>query len=274
MGQFSFYLFALLIAVTVASPQVFAHVKCIKMCKSTELGTPKVIDEATIEREVEIIWYPNSQYFPVTHTELVVDGTLWSGFFGYQMEGESVDRERAAKIGGRGFLSFHLKVTDSELHRIQKYLKENSGKFKLQFCVSAVCNAVTKNSGIVIPFPFSQVPTLAVAYLGLVQKLGYKRVTKIEWVGQRKLGKFLSIQPFFESWMAYAFGRLTVGFLISGFDHAHRFIETLIPVLSSMGLGQNQNLLLPTTEQTIFLRICNHTQKKCQKSLIFPMEPA
>lgn len=251
MGRFSFQLFAFYIAVIVAAPQASAHGKCVQISKSAEIGTPKLIDEATIDKEVEIIWYPNSQYFPVTHTELVVDGTLWNGFFGYQMEGVSVDRERAAKIGGRGFLSFHLKVTDSELHRIQDYLKQNSGKFKLQSCVSALCKAVTKNSGIVIPFPFSKVPTLAVSYLGLVQKLGYKRVTKIEWVGQRKLSRFLSVQPFFESWMAYASGRLIVGFLISGFDHAHRFIETLIPVLSSMGLGQNQNLLLPTAEQTI-----------------------
>lgn len=259
--------------VTVAIPQVFAHGKCVKMCKGAELGTPRVIHEATIEKEIEIIWYPNSKYFPVTHTEIVVDGTLWSGFFGYQMEGDSVDRERAAKTGGKGFLSFHLKVTDSELHRIQEYLKENSGKFKFQSCVSAACKAVTKNSGIVIPFPFSQVPTLAAAYLGVLQKLGYKRVTKIEWIGQRKLSKFLSVQPFFESLMLYGYGRLIVGFLISGFDHAHGFIQTLIPVLSSMGLGQNQNLFLPTNEETIFLRICKNTQKKCEKSLIFAMEP-
>jgi hypothetical protein len=113
---------------------------------------------------------------------------------------------------------------------------------------------------------------LAAAYLGLLQKLGYKRVTKIEWVGQRKLSKFLSIQPFIESWMAYAFGRIAFGFLISGFDHAHRFIGTLIPVLSSMGLGQSRNLLLPTTEQTIFFRTCKNTQKRAPMEIVFPMD--
>lgn len=64
-------------------------------------------------------------------------------------------------------------------------MDSTEGKFALQSCISGVCKALRKNTGLNIPPPFRYTPTLSMLYLTLAKKLGYKRIEKIEVLGKR-----------------------------------------------------------------------------------------
>lgn len=218
-------------------------------------GTPAVatIDEAEIEKEVQIIWYPNSDYFYISHVNIIVDKIVWDSNERNNVKSNEEATERSARGNGKGYLSFHLKVSPNEFQNISTYLRTSNDKLHGRNCSRGACYIVTKNSGIVIPFPFSQVPTLMASYLTLTKKMGYSRVTKIEWVGKKNLKQFLTIQPFAELVYTFIGGSVVGGLTFLGYDLAQNLIKTVVPVvLSSFGFSQNDLAPVCTAEDSAF----------------------
>lgn len=202
--------------------------------------TTEVIDEDQLAKEVQIFWYPNSRYLTMTHTEFAVNETLWDATAGFHKTGSPTAARRAANQGGFGYVAFHIKVTPNELQEITRFLDENNNKKRLQNCMSGTCNAITKNSGVIIPFPFSKVPTLAAAYLTVAKKLGYERIAEIEWVGKNNIKKYVPGSILGEFWTVYLVGRPVAFLMVIGYDHAHHLLKTIVPFFSSLGLSQRQ----------------------------------
>lgn len=190
-------------------------------------------------KSVRILWYPYSSYIFISHAELEVDGEVWqvmstptkrSG--GYEV------LERAAKGTGKPFVAFHVDLTPEQFQAVQRELRENEGKMTgITTCMGGVCKVINKNSGTLVPWPIRLGPATTALYLSVAKSLGYKRVTRIEWVrgdqGMFDFAKFFMIGGWatyqeYSTWISMKY------LLIEGFNYLG---EKVGDVLSFLGLG-------------------------------------
>lgn len=181
-----------------------------------------------LTNEVQIVWYPNSRYWVLSHLELAVDGTLWAADLNLTREGQLENRRIATRMGGRGFLSFHFKVTQFEFIKLRNDLQEGEGKYRLRTCSGGACHFLARNTGVNIPFPFSISPTLVAVYSTILKAAGSNRIEKIEWVGPKNWREFLTIQPIVELGLAFSGGYAIVVTVIDKLGHP---IRMLIPFI-------------------------------------------
>lgn len=183
-----------------------------------------------LKDKVEVIFYPKAGGIIFPHTELSVDGVFWNARKEYKPGATNAVAERAARAGSKGFFRFKLAVTEDELNSLRGFLKEREGKqIPFQFCASGACKAITQNTGIVIPLPFSKSPALSAAYLTAVQKLGYSRVVKIEYVGKNAFRNLLTpgvIGEALHGYDVYVVG----GLIITGVNELGQLVQDAVPL--------------------------------------------
>lgn len=205
--------------------QAQAHFRCTEAHErqaSADAPTP----------DVQLVWYPNSRSIIFSHLELAVDGTLWASNLTLTREGGLENRKVASRLGGRGFLVFHLRVGAEQYQNLQKDLTEAEGRMRLHTCSSGACNFLRKSAGLTIPFPFSLSPTMTATYVSILRAVGSKKIDRIEWVGPRNWRQFLTTQPAAEI-------AATVG-VYKGFEYSFGFLVTMIDKL-----GHPARLIVP-----------------------------
>lgn len=164
------------------------------------------------------------------------DTHLWNPTLGYRPVEDPAPKDQS------GYLRFSLVVEPSEYQQLQTYLQENQGKFKLQNGVGGVVKLMSKNTQIKIPFPFSKVGILTVAYFTLAHHLGYKRISEVKWVGPTRLSSLFSFQGLYEIYSSANWVKLLGGLAFSGVDGWGKIVHDLIPIFRAMGFGTNDTL--------------------------------
>lgn len=202
--------------------------------------------ETAFSEEIQVIWYPSWKYFVFSHFEIKIENETWNPFFGFKLAQYSSPNSLPAndkdKKIVKSHLRFHLRVTMTEIHKMKEYLKKYQNKLRLQNGVGGTAKLLGSNTSMKIPLPLSKVAILSVAYLTLRGKLGYERISKVEFYGPRKISRLFSLQPLYEAYSTYNWGRLIAGLLITGTDGADRIIQDLIPLFTSSGIGSKPTL--------------------------------
>ena len=154
-----------------------------------------------LEDKVDLIWYPKAakRFAFVTHYKMRIEETVYDTFMGIEEKAKFKAAYRLAQSGrGKGIFLFRVAVTAEELDHLKYFVADPSKSKRLQSCVGGVCHIMRNNTKIKIPFPFSQIPTLNVIYLALMQKMGYQRILKVEYVGKNMWRDLLTIEVFDE----------------------------------------------------------------------------
>ncbi len=222
----------------------FAEASILARCKgllSWEKNKPVAVnDDAKLTDRVQILWYPISDYPMISHASLVVGDRVWDANKGFHRGGTITDHENHAMAGYQGYFSFYLKLTADERVALETYLIERDGKSMWQTCVSGACRALRANTGICIPVPFSQVPTLSALYLSLRKMLGDRRIAAIEYTGNSPLYNLvLSSAIVFESVVGLLFCGGVSYAMTLWINEAGELVSKLIPIVLS---GGNEDL--------------------------------
>lgn len=167
-------------------------ITCLKRTLVSLLNNNQGPEEELISDQVSILWYPLKTRWP-THMKLQIGDEIFDARGGFSRKGSAEGAERLANGSNQGFWRFKLKVTEAELERIRKHIDERIGRPSSATCVSGSCGAITNNSAISIPVPFSKVPSLAALYLTITKRLGYSRIASVEFIGKNKVGSFVSL---------------------------------------------------------------------------------
>jgi hypothetical protein len=153
--------------------------------------------------EVELLWYPRTNFVIFTHTEIKIGNNIYDPLLGVH---NIKDFDKAVRSAYRNswnsFFRFKLSVTPRELANLEEFIRLTKGQRRLQTCVGGSCKMLKQFLGLRIPPPFSQIPTLAALYLTIAHKLGYKKILKVEFVGNHHWRTLLGIGPLSE--LSYA----------------------------------------------------------------------
>lgn len=144
-----------------------------------------------LTENIHILYYPNNG-LDLTRVDIEVEGIIWNASGGYGKTGDYQARLRAAKrFDHLNMLNYQISITESELKNIKEYLSVREGRRELQSCVSGLCKLLRNNTGINIPFPFTQVPSLSALYLRVYNKLSKRRVKAVEYFGNNQVKTFI-----------------------------------------------------------------------------------
>ena len=181
--------------------------------------------------EVDLIWYPKEDHVFYSHTEIKIQDTVYDSYMWLEEKSKYEGIHRKANSGkGKAFFRFKLAVTPEELENIKRFVEYSNDDTPFQTCIGGVCNIVTKNTKIKIPFPFSQIPTLNALYLTVMQKLGYQRIYKIEYVGKRAWKDLLSSEVFTELSILPLVSGATVAFIVWVLKPSEGIVPMIVPV--------------------------------------------
>ncbi len=190
--------------------------------------------ENGLSKEVAILWYPKTYDKAITHTELLVGRTLYNPMGGHVVSRTLSKAEQSARNGTKGFFKFQLKVTDAEFAKLEKFMAENVNQDAFQTCVSGACSAITQNTGIIIPLPFTQIPTLNAIYFSVLNKLGYKRILKIEYIGKDAISNLISTNVVGELVIAGVAGAAATTiagvFVVTALNYSGEQVNFIIPL--------------------------------------------
>jgi hypothetical protein len=191
-----------------------------------------------LEDEVELIWYPKTGYVATSHTDIKIGETVYNAFLGIKLKRDFESTYNWAKSGkGKGFFRFKLAVTPAELHELKRFVKDPIHRRKLQTCIMGACRVLRENSDIDIPFPFSQVPTLNAIYLTVLQKLGNKRVLKVEYVGEIAWRKLIFSEASSELLMTSAASAGSIGLIIWVLSDEDKVEQIIVPITNEYGMA-------------------------------------
>ncbi|HXH73565.1 MAG TPA: hypothetical protein VNJ08_01270 [Bacteriovoracaceae bacterium] len=82
-----------------------------------------------------------------------------------------------------GIKHFKMKVSPEELARI-KMVKLDAKDTKKNKCIGKLCNVTDSATGIAIPAPFNQTPSLSAAYLAISKDMGFPRVANPQLISK------------------------------------------------------------------------------------------
>lgn len=175
-----------LIFLTAISFPFISNASLILKCQNI-LSAIKGEPQKYAEGQVEVIFYP-AKY----HMEIAVSGEMYNPADGFT----SVPLElakRAARSKKSAIVAFQLRVTEKELEEISAFVRQDSKNH--QSCVSGVCTAINKITGMTVPFPVNYFPSYTALYLALRKMTGtsFGRIQKIEFVGNT--GQFIAGIP-------------------------------------------------------------------------------
>jgi hypothetical protein len=181
--------------------------------------------------EISILWYPRSDLFSLGHTELAVGMNRYdlTAFISRPRSLEAARRN--IELGGKGYVSFTLKISAAEYENLVSYLNTNLNKPMYRMCTGGVCQVLREKTNIDIPYPFSLSPSLNAAYLGLAKLMGSKRVTAYEFVGLRIKDNLFSKGYYLEN-MAVIGGPSIAGYVVFRFlIESGEWIGAIIPLV-------------------------------------------
>ena len=182
--------------------------------------------EDQLTRNVDLIYYPKSDYTGVSHVELSVQGKVWNSTGSYKINNDYRVLERKALQGGKGFYRFKIRATEDEIVKLQRYLSDREGKRGLQNCISGACKALNRGGIVYVPPPFSKAPALNALYWRLTKTFGYNRIESITYVGKSQWKTLLGFQIPLELVTTVFYG----GILVIGMDAAGEKIYDLLKV--------------------------------------------
>lgn len=203
-----------------------------------------------IDDKVAIYWYPKAGYVAISHSELQVGDEIWSGVMVNRLKQETpaIAKQKAMK-SNKGYFKFDVSVTPEELKRLQDDLRARNGKSTGQMCIGSACKALTKNTGLVVPFPFTQIPTLNAIYLTAMHKLGYARIPNISYVG--KLGpvrNLLTTEVAYELYITQDWGRTGITLAIAAGGAVYHFIIDVSSENKNKIKNDKEKSNVPSTE--------------------------
>jgi len=111
-------------------------------------------------------------------------------------------------------------------------------------CIGGACKAIKSSTGIIIPFPFSQVPTLAALYLTVMHKLGYTRITKIDYMGKSAIKNLLATEIPGE---LTQFGIFSHMLIVTAINAAGQVSQFFVPVVQNQDDDNKKNKISEST---------------------------
>ena len=183
------------------------------------------VESEKLTENIDFIYFPKAGFYAISHIELNVKDNLWHTLFNTTKGSPYAVAERNAKIGGKSFYRFRLKVSPDELNRLQNYLDEGAKTSRLQTCVSGACRALNRSGILYIPPPFSKIPLLSAVYLRLMKLSRARRIESVHFVGKSQLKSLFTAEVAVESF--YALQSVCLGvFVVESIDEAGRkFID-------------------------------------------------
>lgn len=138
---------------------------------------------------VSITYHP-VQYGPMSHGGLEIEGSCyslrnlagpWWAIPKVQSYHKKIYRirRRERDEGELAFIRFAIAVTPQQLHSIQNNIDNVRGMVGLS-CMHATKRALSKYTGLNIPFPICLYPTTTAAALWIAKKIGSKKISKID----------------------------------------------------------------------------------------------
>lgn len=122
-------------------------------------------------------------YYDEGHTEINVSNDVFQPAEGYEYK-QKLSESIARAAMGHPLLHFELSLPENEAKRLDEHV--SSSPFRLQTCVEGASLAVSQNTGLLIPYPFSASPLLNGAYLFTLYAMGSERVSGIAHYGHPK----------------------------------------------------------------------------------------
>lgn len=137
--------------------------------------------------QISLLWYPKDGYFVFSHVALAAGNQVAAFSCGLDRESDLDNKEERARAGkAHDFFKVNFKTQESAAENLRQRWVREEGSENWKSCVAAASQELREEAGVTIPFPFSQVPVLAISYLWACAKLGTGNVANIEFVGHRR----------------------------------------------------------------------------------------
>ena len=176
----------------------------------TTIGPIRIIKQALQEDKdiVSVLWYPKGWGKFYTHTQVLYKGKVYEArrpmmliptirpkFFFNSGDYELIEK-MALTVKDKGFFKIDLAVSSEDMENIGNVI-EGMSESKRN-CIQTTNKIISESTNISIPFPLSQSPALTAKYLMILEKLGYKRIAGVQYVGREELKVIFSSQFFWE----------------------------------------------------------------------------
>ncbi len=165
-----------------------SHPELHKFLKAFANSIPEELKLKSSKNGLALMWYPRypDGHTSCTHTKIIVDGQVWGSLHSYTKFREQKVHETLARRSLKdSYIQFNLKASPEEIERM-KYLLQNNDRrgTGAGTCIAGACGALRESGIQDIPFPFSQLPSLAALYLGIKSRFPKSQVFSIEFHGK------------------------------------------------------------------------------------------